>query len=110
VNECTLFSEELKYAQSLGYTILPVSGYLFEKMDSPFHSYVNNLYECRLGAKKAGNKSMVFVYKMLMNSLYGRFGMNSLSRIAEIVDNEEKNNLMEQAGYVFSEMIADNDE
>jgi hypothetical protein len=60
--ECTLFSEELKYAQSLGYTILPVSGYLFEKMDSPFHSYVNNLYECRLGAKKAGNKSMAFVY------------------------------------------------
>jgi len=45
---------------------------------------------------------------MLMNSLYGRFGMNPLSRITEIVDNEEKNSLMEQAGYVFSEMIADN--
>jgi hypothetical protein len=34
--------------------------------------------------------------------------MNPLSRITEIVDNEEKNSLMEQAGYVFSEMIADN--
>jgi DNA polymerase type B, organellar and viral len=79
-------------------------------MDSSFHSYVNNLYECRLGAKKAENKSMAFVYKMIMNSLYGRFGINPLSRITEIVDNEEKNSLMEQAGYVFSEMIADNDE
>lgn len=37
------FSEELKYARDLGYQIIPLRGYLFEKMSSPFESFVSDL-------------------------------------------------------------------
>ena len=44
------YSEELKYARDLGYTVFPLSGYLFEKMDSPFKDFVSKLFESRLEA------------------------------------------------------------
>lgn len=50
------YSEELKYARGLGYTVLPISGYLFEKMKSPFRDFVSSLFESRLEARKSGNK------------------------------------------------------
>ncbi|KAL6491854.1 hypothetical protein OROGR_034004 [Orobanche gracilis] len=67
------YSEELKYAKKLGYQVLPISGFLFEERESPFKGYVSSLYSSRLQAKKEGNDAMSFVYKILMNSLYGRF-------------------------------------
>lgn len=70
------YTEELKYAKSLGYTVLPISGYLYEKKESPFKDFVTTLFQNRLEAKKTGNDAMSYVYKILMNSLYGRFGIN----------------------------------
>ena len=37
------YSEELKYARDLGYQIIPLRGYLFEEMISPFESFVSDL-------------------------------------------------------------------
>lgn len=38
------YSEELKYAQNaVGYKILPISGYIFEKMNSPFEELICNI-------------------------------------------------------------------
>lgn len=80
------YSEELKYAKSLGYTVIPISGYIFQKMESPFKKYVTSLFESRLQAKKEGNDALSFVYKILIHSLYGRFGINPNSTITEICD------------------------
>jgi hypothetical protein len=82
------FSEELIYARNLGYTIIPLRGYLFEKKPSPFDSFVSSLFGSRLEAKKAGNVAMAYVYKLIMNSLYGRFGINPKSTITEICNRE----------------------
>lgn len=60
------YSEELKYAKSLGYTVLPISGYLFEKKESPFQDFVSSLFESRQEAKRQGNEAMSFVYKILI--------------------------------------------
>ena len=38
------YSEELKYARDIGYTVIPLSGYLFQKKESPFKDYVSTLY------------------------------------------------------------------
>ena len=38
------FSEEFKYAVKLGYSVVPLSGYLFERKESPFKSYVSSLF------------------------------------------------------------------
>lgn len=45
------YSEEYKYARDLGYAVYPISGYLFERMESPFKHFVSSLFESRLDAR-----------------------------------------------------------
>ncbi|XP_059645954.1 DNA polymerase-like [Cornus florida] len=66
------YSEELIYARELGYTIVPLRGYLFNKKPSPFEGFVSSIFGKRKEAKKKGDEAMSFGYKILMNSLYGR--------------------------------------
>lgn len=64
------YTEELKYARNIGYKIMPLKGYLFEKKNSsPFVDYVSNVFEKRQEAKRTGNDAMSYIYKILMNSL-----------------------------------------
>ncbi|GKA18019.1 DNA polymerase-like protein, partial [Tanacetum coccineum] len=36
------YSEELKFAREIGYTVIPTSGYLFEKKERPFREFVSS--------------------------------------------------------------------
>lgn len=102
------FSEELKYARDIGYTVIPISGYLFERKESPFKDFVSSLFESRLEAKKSKNDAMAYVYKILMNSLYGRFGINPKSTITEIYDENKRKNLLNHCDLIFSELLYEN--
>jgi len=102
------YTEELKYARDLGYTVIPISGYLFKKMESPFSSFVSSLFESRLEARKSGNEAMSYVYKILMNSLYGRFGINPKSTTTEICDEDRYMNLLRNSEFIFGDMLSDN--
>lgn len=102
------YSEELKYAKKLGYLVLPISGYLFQERESPFKGYVSSLYASRLQAKKEGNDAMSFVYKILMNSLYGRFGINPQSTKTEICDSTRYNFLLKQSSFIDGHMLREN--
>jgi hypothetical protein len=51
---------------------------------------------------------MSYVYKILMNSLYGRFGINPLCRVTDIVSKDERENLLKRDGFMFSEQISQN--
>jgi hypothetical protein len=102
------YSEELKLAREIGYTVIPLSGYLYEKMESPFKDFVTTLYSSRLDAKNAGNVALSYVYKTLMNSLYGRFGINPESTTTEICDFERYKFLCRRDGYlILDEQISD---
>lgn len=98
------YSEELKFAKSLGYTVLPLSGYLYERKESPFDRFVNELFSSRLEAKKEGNEALSYVYKILMNSLYGRFGINPTSTTAEICDKARYNQLVRKK-LIFADLL-----
>lgn len=102
------YSEELKYARRLGYTVIPLTGYLFQKMESPFKEYVNYHFESRLQAKKDGNEALSFVYKILMNSLYGRFGINPNSTKTELCDSKRYHFLMKQDSFITAHPIKEN--
>jgi hypothetical protein len=39
------FSEELKYAKSIGSTVTPLRGYLFKKGEGLFERFVTSLYK-----------------------------------------------------------------
>jgi len=102
------YSEELKYARGLGYTVLPISGYLFEGMESPFREFVSSLFESRLEARISGNDAMAYVYKILMNSLYGRFGINPKSTTTELCDEDRYKHLIRHCELIFGDMLSEN--
>lgn len=77
------FSEELKFAQSQGYKIRVIRGYVFTKEYNVFDKYVNYLYEIKSTTENLVEKA---VAKSLLNNLLGRFGLNIYKSITEIVD------------------------
>jgi hypothetical protein len=80
------FSEEIKYAEKHGYTFEVKSGYLFEK-GYIFTEYVNDLYEMKKNSAK--NSANYIISKLLLNSLYGRFGMDPIKEHNVIVKGSE---------------------
>ena len=88
--EGVFFSEEIKYALSLnvGYSFEYKRGYRFEKAVL-FKNYVEVLYQKRLNNK---NTPLEKVIKFLLNSLYGRFGMNSLKNKTALLNLDKQKN------------------
>lgn len=68
-----LFSSEMDNAQKLGYKFEILWGYLFEKANI-FKDYVDFLYNLRSQYPKSD--PLNYIAKILLNSLYGRFGMD----------------------------------
>lgn len=100
------FSEELKYAKKLGYEIYPISGYLYERMESPFKGFVNELHNKRVEAKKLDNNALAYIHKTTMNSLYGRFAISSKSTVGVLKSKEEAKRMsLEMDGFIDSHRI-----
>lgn len=97
------FSEELKYAKSLGYSFEIVKAVKFEK-GSLFSSFVSDMYRYRL--KNGKNSSLGMSVKLLMNSLYGRFGMKLQSSVTSLLTHEELN--IRRYYYVVPEIVTIN--
>lgn len=55
---------------------------------------VSSLFKSRLKAKRTGDDAMAYVYKILMNSLYGRFGINPTSKITEVCSRKRYESLI----------------
>lgn len=102
------YSEELKYARTLGYKIIPLSGYLYQNVNStPFGTFISSLFEKRKEAKKIGAKSLDYMHKITMNSLYGRFGINPKSTKTEICDEQRYNYLIKTKDFTIAEKLND---
>lgn len=95
LGSCTsvIFSEEMFNAIKYGYKFEILRGYTFER-GNIFKDYINDLDKI----KKASNKDdpMYLISKLLINSLYGRFGMNEILFIHEIIDESKLNNYNEK--------------
>ncbi len=78
------FSEEIKYALTLGYKFKYLKGISY-KRDIIFDKFVDSLYNLRLSYPKGSPLNIIT--KLLLNSLYGRFGMKTEMLKSEIIDN-----------------------
>lgn len=79
------FSEELKEAKKHGYKIEILYSYHFEDKGFIFKDFVEILYK-----KKSENSGVKrLIYKLLLNSLYGRFGLKLDSTFTEIIPSSE---------------------
>jgi len=101
------YSEELKYAQNLGYKVIPICGFLFEKYSSPFKNFISSLFTSRQEAKKSGDETMSFIYKTLMNSLYGRLGINPESTITEVCNRDRYDYLVKKKDLIDCNILGD---
>lgn len=77
------FTEELKYAITLGYEVEVLYGYHFDKKKI-FNKFVNALYQMRLNYDKSDPRNLAA--KLILNSLYGRFGMSIYTKTYKIID------------------------
>jgi hypothetical protein len=85
------FSEEIKEAKKLGYEIEVIWGYTFEK-GYIFNDYIDELYNLRLSFPKSDPMNMIA--KLLLNSLYGKFGMSPDLPETTIIKKEDYNNFI----------------
>ena len=83
-----LFSEEIINAKKYGYKFNIKSGYLFQR-EKIFTNIINDLYEIRTTYPKSD--PMNYIAKILLNSLYGRFGMDDQFNEINIMDQKAYN-------------------
>jgi hypothetical protein len=87
------FSEELKYAVALGYRIKVHKGYKYNR-DIIFKDYVKTLYANRQTYDKLNPKNLIS--KLLLNSLYGRFGMSPVITNTNLVPINQVKDIIEK--------------
>jgi len=68
------FTEELKNAEKYGYSFEVFEGYHWSEKAYIFTGFVDTLYKLRLSYKKGDPRNLIC--KLIMNSLYGRFGLS----------------------------------
>lgn len=99
------FSEELKYAESLGYKIKPLGyAYEFEK-GKPFNEFVNHFYDIKKNSTTPAERTLA---KLFLNSLYGKFGLSDMVYEIKVLDANESLNLIKNDNHI--EAIIEPDE
>jgi hypothetical protein len=72
------FSEELRFALNNGYTLDSITGaYSFQKGHNTFYDLIQTLNNMKVEAQLNNQPTIRNIAKLLMNSLYGRFGMHT---------------------------------
>ena len=103
-----IFSEELKNAIKYGYKFEVIKGYQFSQRNI-FSEYINKLYNLRLQYNNL--HPMNLIAKLLMNSLYGKFGMKSEMSRVDIYDcsndkgKKEFNDMLDFYGETINDYI-----
>jgi len=97
-----VFSAEMDNAINFGYHFEILKGYQFQK-GYIFKDYINKMYNLRLLYPKG--EAMNLNAKLLMNSLYGKFGMKSQTTKVEIISTKDINKYLEKFNTSISEMI-----
>lgn len=100
--EAFLFSEEALFAMEHGYKITPIYGYSFTPAKL-FDDYVETLSKERLKYNKGDCVNVVV--KLLLNSLYGKFGMHMEHTITEIISHDQIKDYIKYYKLLFCEPL-----
>ena len=93
-----IFSEELKSALKEGYTADIICGYKFKRGILLFDKYVDMFYELKKNSKNPVERGMS---KLMLNSLYGKFGMKDINSILRIISKEQSDKLNKSYNYTM---------
>jgi hypothetical protein len=91
------FSEELLFALNNGYTLLSIKlAYKFQRGENTFKQLIQKLNEMKIEAQLNNQPTIRNIAKLLMNSMYGRFGMKTENVKHQIVDIQGLEKLMKK--------------
>ena len=97
----------MDYCLTLGYKFNIIRGYKFEAKIL-FKEYIQELYNLRLEYSK--DNPMNYIAKLLMNSLYGRFGMNDKFTESKIISRKDYIKYEEEYNQIITDIFDfDND-
>ena len=100
-----IFSEEIKDALKDGYSINIKYGYKFERGKNLFKNYVETFYEIKKSTKDPVEKTLS---KLLLNSLYGKFGMRDITSTMKIMSKKEAKKITNNYNYsLFADLGED---
>ena len=88
--DATLSTPEVQYALDNGH-IKSIDKVAIYQQEVIFKDYVEYLYNIRQEYKKAGNTSSSNMAKIMMNSLYGKFGQRG--RVYETIENNDEHTI-----------------
>lgn len=90
---------ELRYALELGYEVGPADWVLYSPtLFNPFVDFIDTLFQLRQGYIVSGS-SAANIVKLILNSLYGRFGLNPDNGLYQLVDLSSIDNWDDLQGY-----------
>ena len=63
-------------------------GYMFRQEKGIFDDYINHWMESKIQAKKDGNQALYLISKLMLNSLYGKFGtgLTGRKKVPQLID------------------------
>lgn len=80
---------ELMFEHYEVYDIKYIDGWKFKATNDLFNDYIDYWTENKIKAKKEGNYSQYILSKLMMNALYGKFGLNpNVQSKYPVLDNE----------------------
>lgn len=117
--ESIISTEEIRYSLKyrLGYEYEYIKVYNYSKKDQYFKKPVDELYKMKIDSQNQGNEALRSIAKIIINSLYGFFGIRYKDRdqtkivrekcgkIKTVEDNREN----KLTGYLFSQKLIDYD-
>lgn len=83
------FTEELKDNISRGYEVEILECVVFKRGKGLFDSFINNLFSSKAQAKVEGDSVGELIYKLLMNSFYGKSGQHDLENTYTMIETDK---------------------
>jgi len=97
-----LFSEEIKEYIKYGYKFRVLEGYLFEQK-MLFSDYINFWYDIK--SKHKPGDVMYFIAKLMLNSLFGKFGLNPYLPTTDIIDIKDECEYINNPNYEIEDIV-----
>lgn len=89
------FSEELRFALANGYTLLDIKqAWSFKRGENTFRTLIERLNAMKVEAQENKQPVLRNIAKLMMNSMYGRFGMHVDEEISTFMSLEALNSLV----------------
>lgn len=89
------FSEELRFAIKNGYKLLGIEqAWAFKEGYNTFEGLIQRLNKMKIEAQAAGQPVLRNIAKLMMNSMYGRFGMHIEEGISVFTSLKDLNTLI----------------